>query len=233
MLWTAVLKAGAKSSAKWLGKGAKATAETVGKTVIHPTETLKGAGTALKTAAVGGGLGYVGWKKITTDDSVVGIVSDAIVGEKTTQAVSDTIHGAVEGMKDLKDSVGNMTDIVATTMGNVDEKMNGVSTFLGEMTSGNGGEMMSGFLGNVAHGNVSGLSIAGLVMSAFLLFGRFGWMAKIAGALMAMTMIGNNSRRSIPLPVSTGNSVAQVIPEQPQIQIAPQQEEEQIHRSRR
>ena len=232
MSWTAVLKAGAKSSAKWLGKGAKATAETVGKTVLHPTETLKGAGTALKTAAVGGSLGYVGWKKITTDDSVVGIVSDALVGEKTTQKVSDTVQGAVDGMKDLKDSVSNMSESVSTTMGSVDSKMSGVSTFISEMTSGGGGEMMSGFLGNVAQGNVSGLSIAGLALSAFLLFGRFGWMGKIAGALMAMTMIGNNSKRSIPIPVSRDLAVAQAeTATQPQIRMP--QEEEQIHRSRR
>lgn len=232
MSWTAVLKAGAKSSAKWLGKGAKVTAETVGKTVIHPTETLKGAGAALKTAAIGGSLGYVGWKKITTDDSVVGIVSDALVGEKATQKVSDTVRGAVQGVKELKESVSNMSDSVSSTMGSVDAKMNGMSTFLSEMTSGNGGEMMSGFLGNVAHGNVSGLSLAGLALSAFLLFGRFGWMGKIAGALMAMTMIGNNSSRSLPLPVSRDNAIAQAaVATQPQIQMP--QEEEQIHRSRR
>ena len=73
MSWATVLKAGAKTSAKWIGKGAKATVETVGKTALHPQQTLKGAGTAVKTAVVGGSLGYVGWKKLTTDDSVVGI----------------------------------------------------------------------------------------------------------------------------------------------------------------
>ena len=113
MSWATVLKAGAKTSAKWIGKGAKATVETVGKTALHPQQTLKGAGTAVKTAVVGGSLGYVGWKKLTTDDSVIGIVSDALIGEKNTQAVSDTVHGAVQGVKDLKESVSGMTESVS------------------------------------------------------------------------------------------------------------------------
>ena len=104
MSWASLLKAGGKA-ATWAGKNA-------GKALLHPQQTLKGAGTALKTAAVGGGLGYVGWKKLTTDESVVGIVSDAIIGEKATQKVSDTVSGAVDGIRDLKDSVSGMSERV-------------------------------------------------------------------------------------------------------------------------
>ena len=232
MSWATVLKAGAKTSAKWIGKGAKATVETVGKTALHPQQTLKGAGTAVKTAVVGGSLGYVGWKKLTTDDSVVGIVSDALIGEKNTQAVSDTVHGAVQGVKDLKESVSGMTERVSCTMSDASEKMNGVSTFLGEMTSGNGGEMMGGFLNNVVHGNVSGLGIAGIVMSAFLIFGRFGWMGKLAGALLGMLTIGNNSRQTVRQAVSQHPALAQALPENMTVQTVAEQQE-QIHRSRR
>ena len=46
---------------------------------------------------------------------------------------------------------------------------------------------------NLGRGNVSGLSIAGLVAAACLVFGRFGWLGKIAGALLGMMLIGNNS----------------------------------------
>ena len=80
MSWASLLKAGGKA-AKWAGRNAGKVLETGGKALLHPQQTLKGAGTALKTAAVGGGLGYVGWKKLTTVESVVGIVSDAIIGE--------------------------------------------------------------------------------------------------------------------------------------------------------
>ena len=105
MSWASLLKAGGKA-VKWAGRGAGKVLETGGKALLHPQQTLKGAGTAIKSVAVGGGLGYVGWKKLTTDESVVGIVSDAIIGEKATQKVSDTVHGAVEGVRDLRSPSG-------------------------------------------------------------------------------------------------------------------------------
>ena len=184
----------------------------------------------MKTAAVGGGLGYVGWKKITTDESVVGIVSDAIIGEKATQKVSDTVHGAVEGVRDLKESFGAMTEKVSGAAENVDGKLNGISSFLSDVSSGNGGQMLGGF----THGNVSGMGVMGLVLSAFLVFGRFGWMAKLAGAMLAMMTIGNNSQRVLSPAVQPADAVrtAQAMntgnvrkEEQPQ-------EVEQIHRHR-
>ena len=59
MSWATVLKAGLK----FMGSGAKATAKTVGHTVLHPQQTIKGMGTATKTAAVGAATGYVAWEK--------------------------------------------------------------------------------------------------------------------------------------------------------------------------
>jgi hypothetical protein len=37
------------------------------------------------------------------------------------------------------------------------------------------------------------MSLVGLVAAAFLSFGRFGWLGKIAGAMLGMMLIGNNS----------------------------------------
>ena len=48
---------------------------------------------------------YIGWEKLTTDKSVVGIVSDAVIGEETTQKIGDTVSNIGEGMKEVKDSV--------------------------------------------------------------------------------------------------------------------------------
>lgn len=232
MSWRSVLKLGGKA-AKWAGRGAKAAVETGGKALLHPQQTLKGAGTALKTAAVGGGLGYVGWKKLTTDESVVGIVSDAFIGEKATQKVSDTVSGAVDGIRDLKDSVSGMSERVSSAAGNVDSKLNGISSFLSDVSSGNGGQMLGGFLQNLTHGNVSGMGVMGLVLSSFLVFGRFGWMARIAGAVLAMMTIGNNSRRELsPAPsIQAGTARAEQAEKQMQLP-EPPQEAEQIHRRR-
>ena len=50
MSWSSLLKA----TFKYGGRAAKATASSVGSAVIHPQRTIKGLGTATKTAAVGG-----------------------------------------------------------------------------------------------------------------------------------------------------------------------------------
>ena len=130
-----------KSTLRLGGRMTSATAHTVGSAVLHPQQTLKGVGSATKSAVVGGSLGYIGWEKLTTDKSVVGIVSDAVIGEDTTKKIGDTVSG-------------------------------------------------------IGEGNVSGLSLVGLVVSALLVFGRFGWLGKIAGAVLGMMMIGNNANLS-------------------------------------
>lgn len=75
----------------------------------------------------------------------------------------------------------------------------GVGTFLRNMTGGNGMDMLGNFFGNLGKGNVSGLGIFGLLASAMLVFGRFGWLGKIARALLGMMLIGNNSKVAQPL----------------------------------
>ena len=44
-----------------------------------------------------------------------------------------------------------------------------------------------------AVGKVSGLRLAGLVAAAYLIFGRFGWLGKIAGTMLGMMLVGNNA----------------------------------------
>lgn len=217
MGWATILKAG-KPLLRWTMQGGKATIESVGSAVIHPQRTLKGLGTATKTAAIGGAVGYVGWEKLTTDKSVVGIVGDAVLGEGVTEGVSNTVNGVTSGVKDLTDKVGGMTESMNNAVSEVNGKWNGVSNFLQGMFSGNGGEMMGNFFGNLGRGNVSGLSIAGLVLSAMLVFGRFGWLAKIAGAVLAMMMIGNNVNMSQLLGGGQAQQQPQTVQAQPEQQ---------------
>lgn len=40
---------------------------------------------------------------------------------------------------------------------------------------------------------MSGLNIAGLIAAAYLVFGRSGWLGKIAGLFLGMMLIGNNA----------------------------------------
>ena len=64
-VWSTILKYGGKA-AKGTGKAVLATGKNVGEAALHPSQTLRGAGQAVKTAAVGGAIGYVGWEKLTT-----------------------------------------------------------------------------------------------------------------------------------------------------------------------
>lgn len=186
--WSTILRYGGKA-VKGAGQVTATTGKSAGKAVLHPTQTLRGAGQAVKTATVGGAVGYVGWEKLTTDKSVVRIVSDAVVGE----SVTDALAGTADGVRELKDKAGEAVSAVNSAVSGIDSKLNGVSNFLQQALNGNGTDMFGNFFRNLGRGNVSGMSIAGLVTAAFLVFGRFGWLGKIAGALLGMMVIGNHT----------------------------------------
>ena len=243
MSWATVLKAGLK----FMGNGAKATAKTVGHSVLHPQQTIKGMGTATKTAAVGAATGYVAWEKLTTDKSVARIVGDAVVGSDTIDSVGEKVESVGNAVSSLGETASNAMNGVSEAVNGANSNLNGINTFLGSMTNGNGGNMFSNFFSNLFSGNVSGMSVLGLVASAFLIFGRFGWLGKIAGVLLGMLMIGNNAT----LHQALGGGTAQQKPKapiddpqkalpktqtpqapQPVVVYAPEEERTVIHRSR-
>ena len=160
-VWSTLLKYGGKAM-KGVGTATATTGKSMGKAVLHPSQTLRGAGQAVKTATIGGAVGYVGWEKLTTDKSVVRIVSDAVIGEPATNTLAET----ADGVRELTGKAGEAVSSVSGAVTGIDNKLNGVSNFL---------------------------RIAGLVAAAFLIFGRFGWLGKIAGAFLGMMLIGNNA----------------------------------------
>ena len=193
--WSSLLQYGGKAM-KGVSAATKATGKSVGGAVIHPQQTLRGAGTAMKTAAVGSAAGYVAWEKIVNDKSVVDTATDIVVGKDTKAKLNE----AVDGVKDLKDKAGEAVDSVNNAMTDINSKWSGIGNFFRGIFSGNGLDMFGNFFGNLAKGKVSGLSLVGLVAAAFLTFGRFGWLGKIAGAMLGMMLIGNNARRETPSP---------------------------------
>ena len=88
---------------------------------------------------------------------------------------------------------GYAADAVSGAAASIGSSLNGVSNFIGQATGGGLGDLIGGFFSNLGRGNVSGLSIAGLVAAAFLVFGRTGWLGKIAGLFLGMMLIGNNT----------------------------------------
>lgn len=123
--WNTVLKYGGKA-AKGVGTATTATGKSVGKAVLTPSQTLRGAGQAVKTATIGGAVGYVGWEKLTSDKSVVRIVSDAVVGE----SVTDAIAGTADNVREMKDKAGEAVSAVSGAVAGIDNKLDGVSNFL-------------------------------------------------------------------------------------------------------
>ena len=186
--WSTVLKYGGKT-VKGVGTATMATGKSVGQAALNPSQTLRGMGQAVKTATIGGAVGYVGWEKLTTDKSVVRIVSDAVVGESVTNAIA----GTADDVRELKGKAGEAVDAVSGAVAGIDSKLDGVSNFLRGASGGGLLDMFGNFFRNLGQGNVSGLNIAGLVAAAFLIFGRFGWLGKIAGAFLGMMLIGNNA----------------------------------------
>ena len=172
--WTTILRGGGRAVA------------SAGDAIIHPQRTLIGAGKAVKTAAVGTAVGFVGWEKLTTDKSVTRIVSDAVIGSDTTDAIADT----VSDVKELKTKAGEAVDAVNGVASN----MSGIGNFMHSISTGNVGDMFGNLFSNITSGKVGGMSLLGLVAAAFMTFGRFGWLSKIAGVLLGMYIIGNNSR---------------------------------------
>lgn len=165
--------------------------------VVHPQRTLAGTGRAIKTATVGAGIGYVGWEALVNDKPVMQTVGETVLGEETNAAVKDTVHGTVGAVGDTigaaRDAIGGVTDAV-NNVNNTASSWGGIGQFFSNLTSGNGVNMFGNLFSNIFSGKVSMMSMLGLVASALLIFGRFGWLGKIAGALLGMLLIGNNSR---------------------------------------
>ena len=154
MGWDAILKAGKKAivtAAKKSDQAVTAAGRSAGHAMLHPSQTLRGAGQAVKTATVGAAVGYVGWEKLTSDKSVARIVSDAVIGESATNAIA----GVPDGVRELRNKAGETVSAVSGAADGGDSKLNGVSNFLREASGGGLMEMLGGFFRNLGRGNVS------------------------------------------------------------------------------
>lgn len=181
---------------------------SVGRSVISPAKTLSTAGSAVKSATIGAGVGYVGWQALVNDKPVVRTVADVAIGSENVDAVVDTTSNVVNKTGELVHSTGEAISSVAEGARQSTSMLGGISDFMQNMTGGQGGNMFSNFFSNIFKGNVSGLSIAGLLAAGLMIFGRTGFLGKIGGVLLAMMLIGNNSR------IAQSPVTAQVTPEQ-------------------
>ena len=160
-----------------------------------------------KTTVVTGVAAYAGWDKLTNPDESIGTAVgktlrdgvegvggfahdtvNGFTGEKTVEQVRDTATSVVS---DLQGAASETKGLLGT----IGDSLRGISSFLGNLFGGNGGNMFGNFLNNLTSGNISGLGIGALIAASYMIFGRTGLLGKIGGALMAMMMIGINSQR--------------------------------------
>lgn len=181
---------------------------SVGRSVVSPAKTLSTAGSAVKSATIGAGVGYVGWQALVNDKPVVRTVADVAIGSENVDAVVDTTSNVADKAGDLIRGTGEAISNVAEGAKQSTSMLGGISDFMQNMSGGHGGDMFSNLFSNIFKGNVSGLSIAGLLAAGLMIFGRTGFLGKIGGVLLAMMLIGNNSR------IAQTPVAAQVAPEQ-------------------
>lgn len=151
-------------------------------------------GSHTKGVMVIGGGGYAGWHKFSTGKWPL-----QDTGGKAADLVNnglDTANRVVNGVNKAIDKVGDVADAAPDMIKDTKDVLTGGG-------DGQGGSFLSrifGGLGNMVSGLFNGGTgtILGLVASAFLLFGNFGWLGKIAGGLlgaMSLGMFGGSSQQ--------------------------------------
>ncbi len=105
---------------------------------------------------------------------------------------------ALEDGGRVADAIGSGAERMAGAVDGITDAAHRASSALG--AGGSTGGLVpglvgtiAGFLSNLAEGNVSGLSLAGLLVAAMMVFGRFGWLGKVGGALLGLLIMSGNS----------------------------------------
>ena len=209
MSWSAILKIGSTIVSKG-GAALKGTGNVATKIASKAPAMTKGAGEIVhtiskpaiyvarnpKTAIIAPGVAYAGWKGLVDRQSIIDSakeygkkVLDVAIGEETSNELAEDFGKAKDTLTDVKDTVTEGKGLLSS----LNESLGGIKSFISNITGGEGRTMFGHFFKNIFSGNVSGMSFIGLLAAGMLTFGRFGWLGKIAGALLGMMMIGNNS----------------------------------------
>lgn len=190
--WTSIANYG-KTAARGSGR-------VLTYTVTHP-----------KQVAITGAAGYAGWQYLANDKPLIDSAGDMVKGaaditfgeqrvDKATELAGDTVTAvsdAVSAVGDRIDSASESLSSAVSTARETTSALSGIGNFFQGLTSGNGLGMIGGFFNNLAHGNVGGLGIAGLIGAAILCFGRFGFLGKMLGGMLAMMVIGGNFKPAV------------------------------------
>ena len=191
--WGTLIKEGAKTAAKYAGKGAKkgwndaakplwdGYGKSIGRNIV---------GTAAVTAMGAGGVRY-----LITGQGILGQAKDMFFGKPDSDA-SETDERGNSAVSMVTNTSGQASETSEKSL--LDEGVEMISNFLGGGSGANSfWQMIQNFGSNLFSGKMSGMSMAGLVLSGLLIFGRGGLLGKIAGALLAMMIVAMNSDNKV------------------------------------
>jgi len=209
MGWTQFIKSA--------GKGATRLLEGTGKGVGTAAKGI-GEGMGATAKGLGGWKGVVGTGAVVSaansDHGLTGVASDVMFGQGGSEKVQE--HGVAGEALNLaigekgKQAVSEATDAVSQQVSSISQsysqsapaysemqqapiQQDGFGSFMSQATT-SPFDMGGNFLNNLMSGNVSTMSMAAMIASSFLVFGRFGLLTKALGALLGIHTIGRNSQ---------------------------------------
>lgn len=205
----------------------------------------------VKETGIAGGVKEAVFGSNNADESVLENVTDLAFGEGTyegaIQKVSDAYHAtsdyARQGMSFVRDSVMpqgqpgtnlQQGQLLYDANGNVVGAYPGAGAYnpqqVAAMQSATPFSSIGGFINQISGGKVTGLNALEIVAAAYMMFGsRFGWLGKIAGALIGGVAAKDITNRSamIQMQQQMGYGVQPYYPQQPFVPQSPQQQVQQ------
>ena len=184
---------------KFFGKAGKlvtSTAEVGGKATVAGLKTAGKIGEQVflhpgRTAAATFGA-YSGWQYLMNDKSALETGKDVLDKSKDF-LIGDKGKDAINRSETLNGTASPLGNALSTATGVVGQAWSGLGNSIGSLFNGNAGTMLSNFASNLFNGRVEGLGVIGLLYSATLIFGRHSLLSKLAGAMLAMSIIGSHA----------------------------------------
>lgn len=131
------------------------------------------------------------------------IVTDTTLGEGTYDKSKDTLSTAIDNLKDATAAAVNGMSAVVKGTSNAVQTMasRGGQQYDDAMLYQTGqqnlfGGGIGGIIGNLLSGGGT-MNILSLIMSAFLMFGNFGWMGKVGSIMLGSSALKNMKQRNL------------------------------------
>ena len=223
----------------------KGLVDVAGKTILGEEFEKEGLAGVVKKKATG---------TAGADKGLVEGVTDAAMGKGTYQKIGDTADQVVDsvgnGVRAARDAAGNLISGAAGAVQGmaVDGQQEPMyadpnTGYIPQQTMMNGGasqftgmfNSVPQMIGNMTGSNVTMTNLAGLIASAYMMMGPFGWMGKIASLLTGnMALKSMRQQPAYATPQQGYYPQIQQQPYYPAVQANPQQQEDNnpVYRSR-